>query len=147
MTDTATADAEASSAELIDAIVAEYWSLPARGRGDFVVERVNGYHSSLTPDFSQGKRAQMTIEFGRRLVGALDVDSGGPMVKLARQIVAGASRHPAAARAQIYNFATEQIAWQIIDERPGLPEHVRAGLHRNFELALAIRGSASAGRA
>src|SRR5688500_9797619 len=81
-----------------EAVELEYWSLPARERGAFVLRKINGYHADLPPDLSPGKRAQMTIAFADRLVKVIDFDNGGPMARLARQVIAKASGFPAAKR-------------------------------------------------
>jgi hypothetical protein len=75
---------EQAHSRLIDTVVARYWSLPARGRGDFVVGVVNLYIHELAtrrPDFSPGKQAQLTIEFGRALVAKIDYPSGHPLLR------------------------------------------------------------------
>jgi hypothetical protein len=75
---------DAAHSRLIDAVAGKYWSLPAKARGDFVVDVVNGYHSTLTarrPDFSPWQRAQLTIEFSRALVAKIDYPSGHPLLR------------------------------------------------------------------
>jgi hypothetical protein len=83
MSNEAAASAQAHG-RLIDVVVAKYWSMPSKGRGDFVVGVVNLYIHELAtrrPDFSSRERDELTVAFARALVKKIDYPNGNPLLR------------------------------------------------------------------